>query len=207
MVAKALEVFGPRWILGYDIGCSFAATIEQTSLNAAFHEQGHRTCVNAFHGYSHNALCQQQFHPNNIVGMGLEDLETLERIFSQSNQLATVTRYMSPYRRRVFINLFFQQWDCEKYQNLASMLHNNYVQALEILENDAKALAADLSTLNLTEADLEGWWKDQGDHFKDLGTEDQGDMNAVQYVELLQQLRDLEYVQCFNDFHTVVFFI
>lgn len=192
MVAKALEVFGPRWILGYDIGCSFAAMISQTSLNEVFQSQGHRTCVNAFHGYSHNALCQQLFHPNNIEGMGLEDLETLERIFSQSNQLATVTRYMSPYRRRVFIDLFFQQWDREKYQNLASMLHNNYVQALSILNNDAKALAADLEALNLTEDDLKRWWQDQGDHFKQLGAEDEGDVSAVHYVELLQKLRDLE---------------
>jgi hypothetical protein len=45
--------------------------------------------------------------------MGLEDLETLERVFSSSNQLAAVTRYMSKYCRRVFIDLFFKQWDAD----------------------------------------------------------------------------------------------
>lgn len=136
MVAKALKVFPPCWILGYDIGCSFSGTIHRSSLGPEFKEKHCRTCVNAFHGYAHCALCQQVYHPLNIRGMGLEDLETLERLFSSSNQLASITRYMSPYRRRVFIDLFLQQWDREKYQNLATMIHNNYVQALDILEYD-----------------------------------------------------------------------
>ena len=58
--------------------------------------------------------------------MGIEDLETLERIFSFSNQLAAVMRYASAYHRQVFIDLFFKQWDEEKYQNLGLMLYNNY---------------------------------------------------------------------------------
>ncbi|KAE9386543.1 hypothetical protein BT96DRAFT_960562 [Gymnopus androsaceus JB14] len=134
MVAKALEVFGPRWLLGYDIGCSFGGTIRHSSLGPKFEQKGCHTCVNAFHGYSHCVFCQQIYHPLNITGMGLKDLETLERLFSASNQLASITRYMSPYRRHVFINLFLQQWDCDKYQNVATMLHNNYIQALDLLQ-------------------------------------------------------------------------
>ncbi|KAK7438741.1 hypothetical protein VKT23_017871 [Stygiomarasmius scandens] len=100
MVAMALDVFGEEWILGYDIGCSFEQTIKSSSLGARFQEQGCRTCVNAFHGYSHNFLCQLLYHPLNIEGMGLEDLETLERIFSASNHLASITRYATAYRRQ-----------------------------------------------------------------------------------------------------------
>ncbi|KAJ3964386.1 hypothetical protein EV361DRAFT_974213 [Lentinula raphanica] len=150
IVAKALEVFDGRWLLGYDIGCSFGHTIDRSSLGPEFKAKECRTCVNAFHGYSHNAACQQVNHPNNIVGMGLEDLETLERIFSLSNQLASVTRYMSSYRRRLFIDLFFQQWDREKYQSLATFLHNNYVQALKIVDEDASRLSDELTKLELT---------------------------------------------------------
>ncbi|KAJ3804751.1 hypothetical protein F5876DRAFT_52960 [Lentinula aff. lateritia] len=192
ITAKALEVFGENLLIGYDIGCSFSETIAKTSLNEAFQKKKCRTCVNAFHGYSHNALCQQSFHPTHIKGMGLEDLETLERIFSQSNQLAAVTRYMSRYHRKVFIDLFFRQWDSDKYANLGTMLFNNYIQALHILETEAAELAHDLEQFNLTESDLEAMWVDQAGHFKELGKERAEEVNGVAYVELLQQLRDIE---------------
>lgn len=126
--------------------------------------------------------------------MGLEDLETLERVFSLSNQLASVTRYMTPYRRRAFIDLYFQQWDREKYANLATMLFNNYKQALDIIHEDAEVLAKDLEALGLCEADLEAWWQDQETHFQDLGIESQQDVRGVLYVEQLQKLHDIEQV-------------
>ncbi|KAJ3872118.1 hypothetical protein F5051DRAFT_445496 [Lentinula edodes] len=139
IVAKALEVFGNCWVMGYDIRCSFETTVRNSSLGPEFERKQCRTCVNAFHGYSHNSTCQQKYHPLSICGTGLKDLETLERFFSSSNQLASVTHYMSSYRRRVFIDMFLQQWDREKYHNLATMLHNNYIQALNILQNEEPA--------------------------------------------------------------------
>ncbi|KAK7434986.1 hypothetical protein VKT23_019891 [Stygiomarasmius scandens] len=191
MVSKALDTFDDSWIMGYDIGCSFSQTINSSSLGAKFHQQRCRTCVNAFHGYSHNFLCQLLFHPLNIEGMGLEDLETLERIFSLSNQLAPITRYATAYRRRILIDLFFQQWDEEKYQNLANMLHNNYLQALNTIETEGRDLTEGLTTLGLSTEDLERYFADEAQHFKDLGTETDEDLHAVAYVELLQQYREL----------------
>jgi len=190
MVAKALKTFGVRWLLGYDIGCTFGVTIENSSLGREFKEKQCRTCVNAFHGYAHNAFCQQTHHPLNILGMGLEDLETLERLFSASNQLASITRYMSPYRRRVFIDLFLQQWDCEKYQNLATMLHNNYVQALDIIENEVPSFEADLQALHITEEDLETYLANETCHLQTLGSETEEDLHAAAYVELLRKYRE-----------------
>ena len=190
MVAKALKTFGVRWLLGYDIGCTFGVTIKNSSLGREFKEKQCRTCVNAFHGYAHNAFCQQTHHPLNILGMGLEDLETLERLFSASNQLASITRYMSPYRRRVFIDLFLQQWDCEKYQNLATMLHNNYVQALDIIENEVPSFEADLQALHITEEDLETYLANETCHLQTLGSETEEDLHAAAYVELLRKYRE-----------------
>ncbi|KAJ4463848.1 hypothetical protein C8J55DRAFT_443245 [Lentinula edodes] len=191
VVAKALEVLEPRWIMGYDIGCSFEGTIRRSSLGPEFLKQGCRTCVNAFHGYSHNATCQQKYHPLSIRGMGLEDLETLERLFSSSNQLAPVTRYMTAYHRRVFIDIFLRQWDQEKYQNLVTMLHKNYVQALDILEDEAQALQADLKAKGISVQDLEDYFVDELNHLKEMGKEAEGDIHAVAYVELLQKYRDV----------------
>ena len=101
MVAKAMNTFGSNLLIGYDIGCVFGGTILSSSLGSQFRESASRTCVNAFHRYSHNFQCQCKNHLNNITGMGLEDLETLECVFSSSNALAAVTRYASAYRRRL----------------------------------------------------------------------------------------------------------
>ncbi|KAJ3968613.1 hypothetical protein EV361DRAFT_805311 [Lentinula raphanica] len=199
MVGKALKTFGPKWVMGYDIGCTFEGTIVSSSLGEEFKAQDCRTCVNAFHGYSHNALCQQSNHPVNITGMGLEDLETLERLFSSSNQLAAVTRYATPFRRRVFIDMFLQQWDRDKYQNLATMLHNNIMQALKIIETDGQALSADLEAKGLNIEDLEAYFQDEFNHTQELGKETEADLHAVAYVELLQEYRDLRRVsKCDN---------
>ena len=191
IVGKALEVFKHPWIVGYDIGCSFNITLENSSLGPVFTQQGNRCCVNAFHGYSHNFECQKKHHPNVIEGMGLEDLETLERVFSSSNQLGGVTRYMSKYRRRIFIDLFFQQWDAEKYSNLGNMLYNNYVQALKILEEDGPALEHAKQSLNIMEGDLERWQEEEIVYFRNLGKEAEYDIHRVAYVELLQKYRDV----------------
>ena len=74
MVAKVMNTFGSNLLIGYDIGCVFGGTILSSSLGSQFQESASRTCINAFHGYSHNFQCQCKNHPNNITGMGLEDL-------------------------------------------------------------------------------------------------------------------------------------
>jgi hypothetical protein len=192
MVSKAMEVFGSHLLIGYDIGCVFGGTILSTSLGAKFQESGSRTCVNAFHGYSHNYECQCKNHPNNIVGIGLEDLETLERVFSSSNALAPVTRYASAYRRRLFIEMHFKQWNEDKYSNLATMLRNNYRQALDIINNDGHALDEAKRSLNVTDEQLDSWTVEQQEYFQTLGDEPQSKVQFLAYVELLQKLRNLE---------------
>jgi hypothetical protein len=64
---------------------------EKSSLGVAFATSGSQFCVRVFHGYSHSYPCQLEFHPNVIAGARLEDLETMERLFSSSNALASVT--------------------------------------------------------------------------------------------------------------------
>lgn len=187
-----MEAFGARLLIGYDIGCVFGGTILSSSLGAKFQESGSRTCVNAFHGYSHSYECQCKNHPNNIIGMGLEDLETLERVFSSSNSLAAVTRLASAYRRRLYIDMHFKQWDEDKYSNLATMLRNNYYQALEIIERDGRLVEEGKRSLCVTDEDLDSWKVEQEEYFLTLGDEPDSRVHAIAYVELLQKLRQLE---------------
>jgi hypothetical protein len=94
-----MDVLRNQILYGYDI------TVSKSSLGIRFREQGSRFCVNAFHGYAHNYACQLKNHPMFVEGMGLEDLETLERVFSASNAVAPLTRHASAYSRHVFIDI------------------------------------------------------------------------------------------------------
>ena len=192
MVSKAMDTFGSNLLIGYDIGCVFGGTILSSSLGTRFQESGSRTCVNAFHGYSHNYQCQCKNHPNNITGMGLEDLEMLERVFSSSNALASVTRYASAYRRRLYIEMHFSQWDEDKYFNLATMLRNNYHQALNIISNDGRAVEQAKLSMGITDEHLDLWKTEREEYFQTLGDEPESKVRAIAYAELLQKLRELE---------------
>lgn len=174
---------------GSDIGCALKKTIASSSLGSRFKSRGCNCCVNAFHGYSHNWACQKKNHPNVIKGLGLEDLETLERIFSASNAVASVTRYATAYRRRVYIDMFFRQWDEDKYLNLGTMLLGNYRQALSIIANDSLALNDTLVTLGITTSDLDNWQDEEAKFFSTLGQEPAWDVHAMAYVELLLGLK------------------
>jgi hypothetical protein len=187
-----MEVLGGRLLKGCDIGCAFQSTVRSSSLGPRFEASGSRLCVNAFHGYAHNYACQLKNHPNFVDGMGLEDLETLERAFSASNHVAPLTRYASAFNRRVFIDLHFRTWDDDKYQNLGTMIYNNYDQALKILEEEAIALAEAQVSLGIHESDLSRWQEEQQAYFATLGQEPDYDAHAVAYVELLQKLRDIK---------------
>lgn len=192
IIKRALEVLGDRLLIGYDIGCAFRSTIMSTVLGQRFAELKCRACVNSYHGYAHNFACQCANHPNNIEGAGIEDFETSERLFAASNATAPVIRYATKYRRRKFLDLFFQQWDKDKYTNLGLMLRNNYKQALSIIQEKTPLLEAMLSDMGAREEDLDLWQVEQQTYFATIGKEPEADIHRVAYVELLIELRDAE---------------
>jgi hypothetical protein len=116
----------------------------------------------------------------------------MERVFSSSNQVAGVTRYASAYHRRVFIDMFFQQWDDDKYRNLALMIFNNYRQALSIIADEGTAVEETMHVLGITSTDLETWHHEQTRFFETVGEESPWDIHAIAYVELLQELSSTE---------------
>lgn len=162
---KAMETLGLHLLIGYDIGCVFGGTILSTSLGAKFQESSSQMCINMFHGYSHNYKCQCKNHLNNITGMGLEDLETLERVFSSSNVVVAVTQLASAFQQRLYIEMHFKHWDEDKYANLATMLRNNYYQALDIIKTDGCAFEEAKRSLGVTDKDLELWKMEQEEYF------------------------------------------
>lgn len=106
-------------MLGFDVGCRHNATVRNSSLGAEALLKLIRIIVNAFHGHAHNRLCQLLFHPLFQQGVGLEDLETCERVFSSSNSVARVIRHASHYHWSQFLDLHFMQWNEDRYADLS----------------------------------------------------------------------------------------
>jgi Kyakuja-Dileera-Zisupton transposase len=103
----------------------------RSSLGNKARDCGLQMVVPGFHGHAHNRLCQLSNHIMMSEGFGLEDLETCERVFSGSNAVARLTHHASGYHHRQFIDLFFHQWDAEKYENLGKL--SSDVQIPEVL--------------------------------------------------------------------------
>jgi hypothetical protein len=94
--------------------------------------------------------------------------------------------------------MHFAQWDEDKYSNLATMLCNNYHQALDIIENDGRAVEQAKCSMGITDEDLDMWKAEREEYFQTLGDKPESKVRAIAYVELLQKLRDLEYVHEFS---------
>ncbi|KAI6139895.1 hypothetical protein EDD17DRAFT_1782462 [Pisolithus thermaeus] len=133
VVSKLMATFSDGLGGGYDIRC--------TTL--------HTCLVGAFHGHAHCRLCQLSHLTSYVEGLGLEDLETCECMFSKSNALASTLRYATAFHRQQAINAYFEHNDIfeiyanlrrEKYleglshEPLEETLHMEYWQRLGKLE-------------------------------------------------------------------------
>ncbi|KAK7690568.1 hypothetical protein QCA50_005666 [Cerrena zonata] len=175
ILAKALEVLPPQSASGMDINCGFEITAGRSSLAEDIKSKAHKFVV--------------KNHPTVVSGVGIEDFENMERIFSASNALASITRYASPYRRQLIIDTYFRQWDEDKYENLGSFIFNNYKQALSTLHRDVPALESAMEKFRLSDADLDRLEREEAEFLSQLGKEPEHNSLQVEYVELLQALQ------------------
>ena len=118
-----MQFYGTDLTIGYDIACSFATTVKNSSLASRAHNLRLRFVVPAFHGYAHNHCCQLSWHPLYLKGFGIEDLEVCERVFKGSNALAGITRHATHFHRQQAIDMYFRQHDEDKYALLCKCLN------------------------------------------------------------------------------------
>ncbi|KAI6161794.1 hypothetical protein EDD17DRAFT_1437032, partial [Pisolithus thermaeus] len=88
IINSLLSAYGPNGGCAYNIGCAFAKTANSSSIGARVRALGLCFMVGAFHGHTHNRLCQLDWHPMYIEGAGNMEGEGCEHVFSAFNELA-----------------------------------------------------------------------------------------------------------------------
>ena len=125
-------------MLGSDIGCALKKTIARSRVAASF---GSSICItNAWHGFMHIRSCQVSNHPYYTTGVGLSELEDVERHFSASNHVASLTRHTTKFHRLQYIDLHYRYADAQKYAALGRFIYENYCQALTIIAEESGPL-------------------------------------------------------------------
>ncbi|KAG2111364.1 hypothetical protein DEU56DRAFT_936170 [Suillus clintonianus] len=190
IVSKLLDVFGSNLGGGYDIGCQFKTTLDNSSLGPLARSMHHTCLVGAFHGHAHRRLCQLYSLTTYIKGLGLEDLETCEQTFSKSNSLASALRYASVFHRQQAIDTYFEHNDdFEVYANLSDFLYNNYKQALDILSDGDATLPNLMRDLKVTDvAVFEGWLAEEKVYLQSLTREPEVETLQMEYWQKLVNL-------------------
>ena len=123
VVSKLLDAFGANLGGGYDIGCKFQTTLQNSKLGVLAKQLNFTSLVGAFHGHAHNRICQLSNLATYTKGLGLEDLEGCERAFSRSNALAAAHRHSSRFHRHQDIIMYFSHMDrSDVYQALSTFV-------------------------------------------------------------------------------------
>ncbi|KAJ3720205.1 hypothetical protein DFJ43DRAFT_1134089 [Lentinula guzmanii] len=177
--------------VGYDIACGMVDKIACGPLSQLAKDERLQMMIGLLHGYAHNRLCQLTFLMLYIYGAGIEDLEVCERFFSHSNALASVTRYMSKFRRRQAISSYaYHRDNFETYANLSKFIHSNYRQALGIIGR-SKETAKTLRNLGLLDTEkVIGYIDEERDYLKSRNSTPEAELLTSSYYRALVKLSD-----------------
>ncbi|KAI5984422.1 hypothetical protein EDD15DRAFT_2375241 [Pisolithus albus] len=144
-VSKLLDVFGDSLAGGYDIGCKFGTTLNRSTVGPRARALNYTSLLRYLARY--------------VDGIGLEDLEGCERLFSKTNGLASAVHYASAFHRRQAIAGYIAHNDeHEVYLNLTTMLLNNYRQALRIIQEGKNTLPRLMDDLGITDVSVFSAW-------------------------------------------------
>lgn len=179
--------------MGYDIGCGFGTTVDNSPLGKKARKLRFASLVGAFHGHAHCRLCQTSHLCTYTDGLGLEHLEQCETFFSESNELASSTRHMNTFHRRQAIARYCYHHDnFEAYSRLSKFLVDNYKQALE-MEATRPALAKTMADLGIPSAEtFNQWLEDERRYLSGLKKEPPEETLHMDYLKKLVKLQDAE---------------
>ncbi|KAI6124642.1 hypothetical protein EV401DRAFT_2068853 [Pisolithus croceorrhizus] len=175
VVSKLLDVFGDNLAGGYDIGCKFRTTLSRSVVRPWAQALNYTSLVPAFHGYAHRRL---------------EDLEGCERTFSKTNGLASAVHYASTFHRHQAIAGYVAHNDeYEVYQNLTTMILNNYKQAIRIVREGKSTLPHLMDELGITNASVfSAWLLEEKEYLAARSREPEEETLQMEYWQKLMNL-------------------
>ncbi|KAF8131317.1 hypothetical protein K438DRAFT_2132070 [Mycena galopus ATCC 62051] len=134
--------------------------------------------------------CQLRYLATYVQGMGIEDLEGCERIFSKSNGLSRSVRYASVFHRKQTIRTYLAHVDTfDTYANLSTFLVNNYKQAVGIL-NTGKTVKYAMAQASVTEEMMEARLEEEKVYLDGLSVEPAEETDHMEYYQQLVNLAD-----------------
>lgn len=179
--------------IGYDCGCKTAKTVSRSPLGPLAKSHFLKFVVGLFHGHAHNRLCQLFNLPTYVEGMGLENFEGCERLFSKSNALAAVVRHSSSFHRHQAIRSYFEHMDeIETFQGLSTFLYNNTKHALEELQAKDELLRLMRDNEWETTAIFAEWLAEERQYLSTLQKEPADESLRLEYFKALKDLRKCE---------------
>ncbi|KAG0701438.1 hypothetical protein DFH29DRAFT_982689 [Suillus ampliporus] len=178
VVSKLMDAFGEGLGGGYDIGCQFKTTLDNSSLGPRARSLHYTSLVGAFHGHAHQWLCQLDHLTTYIPGLGLEDLETCERTFSNVFHC-----------QQGILTYFEHNDDYEVYVNLSNFLYNNYKQVLEILYDGHITLPKLMQDIGVSDKSIfEDWLEEEREYLHGLRSEPHQETLQMEYWQKLVNL-------------------
>ncbi|KAI6011943.1 hypothetical protein BKA83DRAFT_4466620 [Pisolithus microcarpus] len=190
IVSKLLDVFGSNLAGSYDIGCKFRTTLNHSTIGPWAQALNYMSLMLVFHGYVHHCLCQLCFLARYVDGLGLKDLEGCEHTFSKTNGLASTVHYASPFHCCQAIGGYIAHNDeHDVYQNLTTMILNNYKQALHIIEEGRSILPHVMNDLGIMDVSVFGvWLSEENDYLAACSHEPEDEMLQMEYWQKLVNL-------------------
>ncbi|KAJ7693723.1 hypothetical protein B0H14DRAFT_2651331 [Mycena olivaceomarginata] len=92
VIQELLDMFEMNLGAGYNVGCHFGATVENSELGEQARRNNLKCLVGSFHGHAHNPLCQLSFLATYVEGMGLEDLEGCKFLCTNYRQALAILK-------------------------------------------------------------------------------------------------------------------
>ncbi|KAF8331681.1 uncharacterized protein EI90DRAFT_3016252 [Cantharellus anzutake] len=138
--------------------------------------------------------CQLEFLIGLQKGAGIEDGEGNERVYSESNALASATRHASPYSRHLRIHIHFTKWDETKYERLGDFLLNNHTSAWRIIKESAEVLETTrrLCPAFDPDSDCPRWLQEERQYIASLRSEPESERRKIEYLEAIECLERAE---------------
>ncbi|KAI5999191.1 hypothetical protein EDD15DRAFT_2386482 [Pisolithus albus] len=164
IVNKLLSVYGSDGAIFYDIGCTFATTLANSSIGLKASSLNTRMLVGAFHGHAHNRKCQLNWHPLYVRGTGNTEGEGCEHAIEQH----------------------FSFWNVDKYASLGNFLWNHYRAATDAICTLSVELDVLKTQLNLTDEDFQRFYEQERCYLNSLKKLPLQDRVQIQYVNRLR---------------------